>query len=413
MALSSGLAWLSSSSAEISRARSVLDALRKPGVIDELGFLMLSSAFAERLYPGVTTIMTRARYLIFVPAIYRYLEQSRKRVGRDVDALARDLQFELGKALSRNEDSYIGKESGRALVRTPAAIYWSALGTLGIATRRISEASYQRQLSEGAFGLRALKDDDHAVHDDEDESLWNKTLNLNHVMPGGAFPESTRFRLRKSEAGFLASRYEALKPDGQPTLVTLMIQRGRQYGARSLDDIELPWDIPGIPHAMSPMLEHAKRLSLLARGATLQYYKMLTERKQVEDSGVEEAFIEWWQKATHDLQAWNLEDFFSLMTHWGAGRGPKDRQFITSWIERCLAAKSGRQALADGTARALIAQRETQIRPGKQRLKVKDHLDSWKLPVGVTTGLYLMDYRHRVGKQIASDIVEGLEGGVP
>jgi hypothetical protein len=68
MTFRSGLAWLSSSSAEITRARSVLDALKKPGVIDELGFLMLNGVFAERLYPGVTTIMTRARYLVFVPA---------------------------------------------------------------------------------------------------------------------------------------------------------------------------------------------------------------------------------------------------------------------------------------------------------------------------------------------------------
>ena len=75
-----GLRWLSPSSAEITRARAVLEALRTPGVIDELGFLMLNGAFAERVYPGVTTIMTRARYLIFLPAIYRYLEQSRKAV---------------------------------------------------------------------------------------------------------------------------------------------------------------------------------------------------------------------------------------------------------------------------------------------------------------------------------------------
>jgi len=95
---------LSSSSADITRARAVLDALRKPGVIDELGFLMLNAAFAQRLYPAVTTIMTRARYLIFVPAVYRYLEQSRKVVvGKDADRIARDLQFDLRNALEKNE----------------------------------------------------------------------------------------------------------------------------------------------------------------------------------------------------------------------------------------------------------------------------------------------------------------------
>jgi len=133
MTIRSGLTWLSSSSAEIARARSVLDALRKPGVIDELGFLMLNGAFAERLFPGVTTIMTRARYLIFVPAIYRHLEQSGKAViGKDVDRVVRDLQFDLRNALEKNEASFIGKEGGRNLIRVPSNIYWSALGSLGL-----------------------------------------------------------------------------------------------------------------------------------------------------------------------------------------------------------------------------------------------------------------------------------------
>ena len=35
----------------------------------------------------------------------------------------------------------------------------------------------------------------------------------------------------------------------------------------------------------------------------------------------------------------------------------------------------------------------------------------WKLPDGFSRGLYQMDYRHRVGRQIAMDIVEGLERG--
>jgi hypothetical protein len=128
----------------------VCSTLRKPGVIDELGFLMLNGAFAERLYPAVTTIMPRVRYLMFVPAIYRHLEQSRKAVGRDVNRIARDLQFDLRNALEKNETSFIGKEGGRNLIRVPSTIYWTALVALGIATRRVSEASYQRQLAEGA-----------------------------------------------------------------------------------------------------------------------------------------------------------------------------------------------------------------------------------------------------------------------
>lgn len=220
MAVHSGVAWLSSSSAEIVRARDVLKALTPGGVIDELGFLVLQGAFADHFYPAVTTPMTRARYLIFVPAMYQYLEQSGKAVGKDVDRISRDLQFELLKTL-RNEPGAIGKESGRNIVRLPSEIYWNALAELGIANQRLPESSYQNRLAAGAFGSQVWRDDDAAAHADDAESMWISSLRLSHVMPGGVFPDSTTFRLRKAEAAFLQSRYAGLKPGGRDSLILL------------------------------------------------------------------------------------------------------------------------------------------------------------------------------------------------
>lgn len=406
-----GIGWLSTSSAEITRARAVLDALRKPGVIDELGFLMLNGAFAERLYPGVTTIMTRARYLIFIPAIYQYLERTRKAVGKDADRLARDLQFELRNALERNETNFIGKEGGRNLARTPSAIYWSAFGTLGLATRRISEASYQRQLSDGAIGPSRYQDDDDAFHDDEPNSLWTDSLKLAHILPDGQFPASTSFRLRRAEAAFLASRYANLKSDGQDCLVTVMVSLGQSHGASSLDSIEYPWLIPNVSPQLAPILEHARRLSLAARGATLQYYGMVMDLKRDDGQGVEDAFVEWWKEARRDLSTWDTASFFAQMTLWQAGRGRKDRDFMVSWLSRITSVSTGQAAFVDKQARNIIGAREDHVRPGKQRLRRKEQRENWKLPDGIGSSPYLMDYRHRVGRQIAQDIVEGLERG--
>lgn len=234
MAIHSGVAWLSSSSAEIARAREVLKSLTPGGVIDELGFLVLQGAFADHFYPAVTTPMTRARYLMFVPAIYQYLEQSKKALGKDTDRLSRDLQFELLKALLRNEARAIGMESGRNIVRTPSEIYWNALGALGIATQRLSESSYKNRLSAGALGPQVWRDDDDAAHTDGVESLWNSSLRLGHIMPGGLFPDGTDFRLRKAEAVFLQRRYADLKPGGRDSLITHLVSLsvGRQYVPR-------------------------------------------------------------------------------------------------------------------------------------------------------------------------------------
>ena len=94
----SGIGWLSSSSAEIARARDVLKSLTPGGVIDELGFRILQGAFADQFYPAVTTPMTRARYLVFVSAIYQHLERSGNAVGGDADRPVRRLLCFLQRA---------------------------------------------------------------------------------------------------------------------------------------------------------------------------------------------------------------------------------------------------------------------------------------------------------------------------
>lgn len=410
MAVRAGIAWLSSSSAEILRARAVLHALRTPGVIDELGFLMLNGAFAERLYPGVTTLMTRARYLVFIPAIYGFLEKSKSSPGRDVDKLARDIQHDLRNALEKNERSFIGRESGRNLIRTASNIYWTALSSLGIATQRISEATYQQRISAGDFGLHAYRDDDRVAHDEESSSLWSSDLAIGKVLRDGGFPESTDFRLKTREATYLKTRYGALRPGGYENMVARMIAIGEEKGSEVLDGIDYPWDVPGHSQAVVSIVDHARRLSLLARGTTLQYYGLVLEKRRESDAAVEAAFIEWWDAARDDLSTWNRTAFFSLMLGWQAGRSVHDQRFINSWVDRCLAAKSGRESFRDRLAQEAIRRREDTVRPGKQRLRVKHQLDSWKLPQ-VAGGIpYLMDYRHRVGRQIARDIVEGLRG---
>ena len=409
----SGVSWLSSSSAEIARARHILKSLTPGGTIDELGFLVLQGAFADVFYPAVTTPMTRARYFVFVPAIYRYLEESGKALGKDADRLARDKQFELLESV-RDEDGAIGKESGRAIVRPPAEIYWNALGVLGLASQRVSLAAYHRRLSDGVFRATILKDDDKVAHAEDAESLWDLRLRISHVIPGGVFPATNSMRLRRSEAELLRKRYAALRPDGHDCLITHLVAMAERQGVAELESIEHAWDVPGLPPNTRQVTAHARRLSLFARGATLQYHRMLIEKKGEEDTGAAEAFTAWWEFARDDLAAWDLDDFFSHIQRWDANRRPlHDREFLNRWRERCLGARSAAAALDDKSMRAIIQLREDRVRPGKQRLRVRYQLDSWQmLPSYRADVHYQLAYRHPVGRRFAEDIADGLlQGG--
>ena len=411
MTIRPGIGWLSSSSDEIMRARNVLRALTPGGVIDELGFLMLQGAFADQFYPAVTTPMTRARYLIFIPAIYQHLEESGMARRKDVDRISRDLQYQLLEALLKNEPTAIGKESGRAIVRPPSALYWNALAVLGVATQRLSESGYQKHLNAGTMGMKVWRDEDDAAHIEETDALWNQEIRLSHVMPGGAFPENTDFRLRNSEATFLRAGYAALKPGGNDCLITHLVTIAQEGRIRDVTGIGQLWDIPFLPGETEKAATHARLLSLFARGTTLQYHRMLIEKRGEEDPGASEAFVAWWERARDDLAKWDIDAFFALLQKWGEDRRrERDRQFITGWIERCIDGRNGQALLDDSTARKIISGREDHVRPGKQRLKVKYQLDSWRLmPAYRLEEIYQLGYRHSVGRQFAQDIADGLE----
>lgn len=416
MGTQQGIVWLATSAAEIARARDVLRTLTPAGVLDELGFGILQSAFAERFYPATTTIMTRARYLVFVPALFRYLERTRIAQGKNADRVSRDLQFALRTRLLENVGSgrgVIGADSGRDVVRPPSNVYWNALASLGIASRRITEAKYLEQLSSGGGRRTHVVDDDKAVHADEIESLWDPSFRVGHVLnPDGSFPASLAFDLTPGEAQQLAKRYRSLQWEGHGSLLVHMIAWGERAGVGALAEMHWPWDVPHLDFTLRELVDHARLLSLFARGAQLQYEKLLLEMRREEVPGHDHAFAAWLERARADLLAWKLDDFVALTT---ALRGIRsgDSSFLRGWIERIRRTNSASSLLVDSDARVLVANRERDKRRTKARLRSEYHLKSWQPPklYGDDLEPYQLHFRHSIGHSIASDIVDGLLRG--
>ena len=93
------LVWLDYSERDRRRALDVVDLLREPSTVDELGLEAVRDVFADLLFPGTSTIQTRARYLLFVP--WQCLELERLRVpSRQVVARGRRAEIGLIDALA-------------------------------------------------------------------------------------------------------------------------------------------------------------------------------------------------------------------------------------------------------------------------------------------------------------------------
>lgn len=63
----STLAWPDHDVSARDRMERVLALFEKRDTVDELGLGAIRDAFADRLFPGTSTIQTRLRYFLFIP----------------------------------------------------------------------------------------------------------------------------------------------------------------------------------------------------------------------------------------------------------------------------------------------------------------------------------------------------------
>ena len=61
------IAWLDTSAEEERRMRELVALFSEPGTLDNLGIGQIRDGLADLLFPGISTVQTRARYLVLIP----------------------------------------------------------------------------------------------------------------------------------------------------------------------------------------------------------------------------------------------------------------------------------------------------------------------------------------------------------
>jgi hypothetical protein len=122
--------WLDYSEHERRKMLDTIELFGERTTRDELWLGGIRDAFADQLFPGTSTIQTRAKYFLFIPWIYLLLE--RKQITSSAIAVkGRKLEAELILALAQSEDTegFIGRRRKENLQRLPSNIYWQGLRT--------------------------------------------------------------------------------------------------------------------------------------------------------------------------------------------------------------------------------------------------------------------------------------------
>ncbi|VTT27681.1 Uncharacterised protein [Klebsiella pneumoniae] len=210
--LTSTLGWIDFSSAERDRINSVIDSLNEPGTLDELGIGQVRDGFANLLFPGFSTIQTRAKYLVTLPRLLHEYLDLRESSGRcpPAEPWLQERENQLAQALvanSQKQGLHITGIIGSAnldsgVARRPSSVYWNALRQLGIINTSASLARFYRELD--AHGAKSGS----AGYDDEDDRQPSLRQRIQrNGIPDADWAENATITLQPQEAEFLRNKF--------------------------------------------------------------------------------------------------------------------------------------------------------------------------------------------------------------
>ena len=397
-------AWLDYSERDRRRALDVVDLLRETSTVDELGLGTVRDAFADLLFPGTSTIQTRARYFLFVPWVYLELERLRVPSVR-ISYRSRRVEIALIDALAESGDrqGVIGIQARGTLKRLPSNVYWNGLLSWRIRRFPGSQPQYHHSLDPFySSPSRVLVDDDRSPAGGTAPTNWDPNL---PPAPRG-FPRGATFQLTADEAAYLRERIIVMHRD---SLLAFLVDEGE------MTDTRFAWEYPRHRAFREPFREqllHARFFSEGMHGAQLLYNLMLADA--VKNDAWSQAFLEaldeWGQLITLRRRAfadWDRRQFWVIAVEGGARVTPRTRGFIDRWLDLALGSKAPSRIADMPDARGLVLHREHELKGSRARLQNRHALLLWRGDAGSRQ----MDYRWLVAKTIVNDILGGLRTG--
>jgi hypothetical protein len=402
----SAFLWLDYSERERRKMLDVVDLFREHDTRDELGIGSVRDAFADLLFPGTSTIMTRARYFLLVPWMYQ--QQERSRVGSaQIAVTARRAEIALVDVIGQSHDweGNIGRVAKNTLKRLPSSVYWQGLSVWGIRNFRGAQAQYHRSLDRYYEQLkrhdRPLSERD-VEHDDLMLPNWHAGL----ISPPPNYSRECSLSLSRREADYLAERIR-LSPGCAGSLLAELVAQPRHSA-----NVEFVWEHPysaELPAKLRVMIDHARNFSEIMHGAPLLYNLVLAEQAHRDESvrKYRQSFREWAELVSNRsraLKEWNRDRFWELINAVNPRITKPTREFINTWWDLALA--GGAAKLCDSEpVRAIIRERERRLKKSLARI---DNARAQELWAG-DSGTAQLEFRWRISRQLLGDIYDGLE----
>jgi hypothetical protein len=400
------LTWLDHDTADRDRMNRILSLFRERDTRDELGVGVIRDLVADEFFPGTSTIQTRLKYMLFVPWIYKQLEQE-EWSNDEFLAEARKREVALVKVLSESDDTdgVFGKRAGGNLKRLPSSVYWAGLGMWQIRRFQGSQEQYAAAIDD-VYEVRRTR---HQVN--EMSRRRGEGVDMGNGMSGVTwhsklppcppnFPHGAAVPLTQEEAHFIQDQIITSQPKSLMARIIML----------PLPDVEYPWHHPAIARFADEhktLLHHADMLSQSIYGAAILYNLMLAEARgdaflvstRQDDASRWFESVDW-----RSLGNWSLDWVWPLAFKHQQVISPNTFDFCKRWVDLLLECRDS--IMEDKRARELIRAREMRLKGGRSRFSNQRALDQWS----GNAGLFRMNYRWPTVTRFVRDLQEGLAG---
>lgn len=234
------IGWIQFSKAEIKKAEDALKT-QELGVRDEIGFLNLHQAIADRLFPGTSVLHTRLRYVLFVPWLMERSDGDPALLRKHELALTGQL-----KASSAGWGIIGGSIHPNEPMQPASTVYWSAISRWGILRPRIDGISISR-----GQALKKIASDHHA-HGRHHQEVDGEALHPASISPFITLPPPPvellktgapiSFKLTTSERDFLRKQFIGVRYSQHSQDQSLLARLAETR--IPLQGDPLPWDKP-------------------------------------------------------------------------------------------------------------------------------------------------------------------------
>lgn len=378
--------WIDFSSKDREKAMAVIDLMKENGAVDELGIGVVRDRLADLLFPGTSTIQTRAKYFFIVPWC---MIEAEKNFKNKVDYLKRlnNIETDVIKALIKNEPSnttgIIGKDSIGTLKRKPSEIYWNGLRTYNIMPFNISRNQYISSIKTNKNHDIEEGDDKDSYYLDNDEIRWNITK------PRKNWKENLTLSLTKEESEFLKEKIARYHPN---SLYSYIINN-KDISLEDEDIYDLTFKNTLLEVVRSD-LDLALNFGKVIHGAHIRYNIILRQKNSVEIEDYENYWNQWCNKMSQfNWDKFNIDRIYEFAQ---TTKGTKE--FIEGWFK----ATRELDNINLGQLDKMIEAREYSLKGQRAKLKNYGNVD-----VSKWVGLGMLEYRWRNVKTLVKDIKDG------